>query len=87
MSSDRYIRIFDTTLRDGEQAAGTRLGSRDKLTLARQLARLKVDIIEAGSPNSSPDDFDAVKRIERVIVYSVALAEVTSDELRVTIDD
>src|SRR6201993_2114756 len=59
--------VFDTTLRDGEQAAGTRLGSRDKLTLARQLARLHVDIIEAGYPNSSPEDFEAVKRISQEI--------------------
>jgi 2-isopropylmalate synthase len=63
---DKVI-VFDTTLRDGEQAAGTRLGSRDKLTLARQLARLKVDIIEAGYPNSSPEDFDAVKRISQEV--------------------
>ena len=57
------VAIFDTTLRDGEQAAGTRLGSRDKLTVARQLARLKVDVIEAGYPASSPDDFNAVQLI------------------------
>src|ERR1022692_3108005 len=42
------VAVFDTTLRDGEQAAGTRLGSREKLMIARQLARLNVDIIEAG---------------------------------------
>src|SRR5271157_1101091 len=53
------VAIFDTTLRDGEQAAGTRLGSREKLTIARQLARLNVDIIEAGYPASSPEDFEA----------------------------
>ncbi|HUQ91063.1 MAG TPA: hypothetical protein VM120_05220, partial [Bryobacteraceae bacterium] len=57
------VAVFDTTLRDGEQAAGTRLGSREKLTLARQLARLKVDVIEAGYPASSPDDFEAVRNI------------------------
>ena len=62
MATDK-VAIFDTTLRDGEQAAGSRLGSRDKLTLARQLARLNVDVIEAGYPNSSPDDFEAVRRI------------------------
>jgi 2-isopropylmalate synthase len=62
MSTDK-VAIFDTTLRDGEQAAGSRLGSRDKLTLARQLARLNVDVIEAGYPASSPDDFEAVRRI------------------------
>src|SRR5512146_3154988 len=55
------VDVFDTTLRDGEQAAGTRLGSREKLTIARQLARLNVDIIEAGYPASSPEDFVAVQ--------------------------
>ncbi len=59
--------VFDTTLRDGEQAAGTRLGSREKLTAARQLARLKVDIIEAGYPASSPEDFAAVQLISQEI--------------------
>src|SRR6266496_6363688 len=62
-SLPQKIAVFDTTLRDGEQAAGTRLGSRDKLILARQLARLKVDVIEAGYPASSPEDFEAVKQI------------------------
>jgi 2-isopropylmalate synthase len=57
------VAVFDTTLRDGEQAAGTRLGSRDKLTVARQLARLRVDILEAGYPASSPEDFEAVRLI------------------------
>jgi 2-isopropylmalate synthase len=61
------VAIFDTTLRDGEQAAGTRLGSREKLTIARQLARLNVDIIEAGYPASSPEDFEAVQLICREI--------------------
>ncbi len=61
------VAIFDTTLRDGEQAAGTRLGSREKLTLARQLSRLNVDIIEAGYPNSSPEDFEAVRQIAEQI--------------------
>ena len=62
MNPDRVL-VFDTTLRDGEQAAGTRLGSKEKLTVARQLAKLKVDIIEAGYPNSSPGDFEAVQLI------------------------
>ena len=57
------IAVFDTSLRDGEQAAGTRLGSREKLAIARQLARLKVDIIEAGYPASSPEDFEAVRLV------------------------
>ena len=61
------VAIFDTTLRDGEQAAGTRLGRREKLTIARQLARLGVDVIEAGYPNSSPEDFAAVEEIAQTI--------------------
>jgi 2-isopropylmalate synthase len=63
VSSDRYIRIFDTTLRDGEQAPGATLNKAEKLEVAHQLARLKVDIIEAGFPIASPDDFDAVQAI------------------------
>ena len=55
------VAVFDTTLRDGEHAAGTRLGSKEKLTIARQLARLNVDIIESGYPSSSPEDFEAVR--------------------------
>jgi len=61
------VAIFDTTLRDGEQAAGTRLGSREKLTLARQLARLNVDVIEAGYPASSPEDFKSVQLVSQEI--------------------
>ena len=61
------VAVFDTTLRDGEQAAGTRLGSREKLTIARQLALLNVDVIEAGYPGSSPEDFEAVQLIAREI--------------------
>jgi len=59
--------VFDTTLRDGEQAAGTRLGSREKLTIARQLARLKVDVIEAGYPASSPEDFESVRLVSQEV--------------------
>ena len=58
-----YVRIFDTTLRDGEQSPGCTLTSKEKLDIARQLARLGVDIIEAGFPIASPDDFEAVKQI------------------------
>jgi 2-isopropylmalate synthase len=59
----KKVAVFDTTLRDGEQAAGTRLGSREKLMIARQLAQLNVDVIEAGYPASSPEDFEAVQLI------------------------
>lgn len=58
-----YVRIFDTTLRDGEQSPGATLTSKEKLDIARQLSKLGVDIIEAGFPVASPDDFDAVRRI------------------------
>ena len=61
------IIVFDTTLRDGEQAAGTRLGVREKLELATQLAKLGVDVIEAGFPISSPQDFEAVQLIAQEI--------------------
>ncbi len=61
------VAVFDTTLRDGEQAAGTRLGSREKLMIARQLAQLKVDVIEAGYPASSPEDFEAVQLVSHEI--------------------
>lgn len=58
-----YVRIFDTTLRDGEQSPGATLTSNEKLEIARMLAKLGVDIIEAGFPIASPDDFDGVKQI------------------------
>ena len=59
------VRIFDTTLRDGEQAPGAGLTAAEKIDVARQLVRLKVDVIEAGFPAASPGDFDAVNRIAR----------------------
>jgi 2-isopropylmalate synthase len=58
-----YVRIFDTTLRDGEQSPGATMTSGEKLEIARALARLGVDVIEAGFPAASPDDFAAVVRI------------------------
>ena len=58
-----YVRIFDTTLRDGEQSPGASLTSAEKLEIARALARLGVDVIEAGFPAASPDDLQAVQRI------------------------
>ena len=58
-----YVRIFDTTLRDGEQSPGATLTSGEKLEIARGLARLGVDVIEAGFPAASPDDLEAVRKI------------------------
>jgi 2-isopropylmalate synthase len=63
---DRVI-IFDTTLRDGEQAAGGSLNVQEKLEIARQLERLGVDVIEAGFPVTSPGDFEAVRLIAQEI--------------------
>ncbi len=58
-----YVRIFDTTLRDGEQSPGATMTSAEKLELARALGRLGVDVMEAGFPAASPDDLEAVRRI------------------------
>ncbi len=60
---NNYVRIFDTTLRDGEQSPGATMTSAEKLEVARALARLGVDVIEAGFPAASPDDLQAVRRI------------------------
>jgi 2-isopropylmalate synthase len=61
------VRIFDTTLRDGEQSPGASLTSAEKLEIARQLALLGVDVIEAGFPAASPDDLLAVKRVAQEV--------------------
>jgi 2-isopropylmalate synthase len=68
------VRIFDTTLRDGEQAPGAGLTAAEKLEVARQLVRLKVDVIEAGFPAASPGDFEAVQRIARETKGGIAIA-------------
>jgi 2-isopropylmalate synthase len=61
--NSKHVRIFDTTLRDGEQSPGASLTSAEKLEIARGLARLNVDVIEAGFPAASPDDLEGVQRI------------------------
>jgi 2-isopropylmalate synthase len=66
MDPDRVI-IFDTTLRDGEQSPGISLNTTEKLEIANQLARLGVDVIEAGFPIASPGDFEAVQAIAREV--------------------
>ncbi len=73
MEMDKVV-IFDTTLRDGEQAAGTSLNFTEKLDIARQLEKLGVDVIEAGFPISSPGDFEAVQLIAREIKGSSVCA-------------
>ncbi len=76
---ERKINIFDTTLRDGEQSAGVNLNISEKLKIAQQLAKLRVDVIEAGFPIASEGDFEAVKTISRevrdVSVAALARAE------------
>ncbi len=66
MQSD-HVRIFDTTLRDGEQSPGATMTSSEKLEVAKTLSRLGVDVIEAGFPAASPDDLRAVKTISEII--------------------
>jgi 2-isopropylmalate synthase len=72
--------IFDTTLRDGEQAAGTSLNLQEKLEIARQLDKLGVDVIEAGFPASSVGDFEAVRLIAREVkrptICALSLADI-----------
>src|SRR3954453_15089372 len=65
VSPANRVHIFDTTLRDGEQSPGISLNTQEKVEIAQQLARLGVDIIEAGFPITSPGDFDAVQAIAR----------------------
>src|SRR5438105_11596825 len=64
--ADRVL-IFDTTLRDGEQSPGISLNRQEKLEIAHQLARLGVDVIEAGFAITSPWDFEAVQAIVREV--------------------
>ena len=63
MNSSRMIRIFDTTLRDGEQSPGASMNLGEKLKIAHALVDLGVDIIEAGFPIASPGDFEAVREV------------------------
>ncbi|MEX2273985.1 MAG: 2-isopropylmalate synthase [Actinomycetota bacterium] len=78
-----HVRIFDTTLRDGEQAPGIALTKTEKVEIAEQLARLNVDIVEAGFPISSDGEFDAVREIAQTVKGPViaALARVTPGDI------
>lgn len=67
MSAPRSITIFDTTLRDGEQSPGCSMNRVEKLEVAQALADLRVDVIEAGFPIASPDDFESVKSIAEAV--------------------
>ena len=65
--AEDYVRIFDTTLRDGEQAPGCTMNVEEKIAIARQLERLNVDVIEAGFAASSPGDYESVSRIAQTL--------------------
>ena len=77
--ADKLI-IFDTTLRDGEQSPGASMTRDEKLRIARQLERLKVDVIEAGFPASSNGDFECVKSIAEVIKASTVCARARAND-------
>jgi 2-isopropylmalate synthase len=84
--SEDHVLIFDTTLRDGEQAPGCTMTLEEKLEVARQLARMGVDIIEAGFPAASPGDWAAVHQIAREVgtpdgPVIAALARANSDDI------
>jgi 2-isopropylmalate synthase len=81
--SDRLI-IFDTTLRDGEQSPGASMTKDEKIRIARQLERLRVDVIEAGFAAASPGDFDAIRSIAETIKDSTvcSLARVSEKDIR-----
>jgi 2-isopropylmalate synthase len=80
----RLIRIFDTTLRDGEQSPGASMNVDEKIQLAKQLVRMGVDIIEAGFPIASPGDFEAVRRIAGEVRGAViaGLARAKEEDIR-----
>ena len=80
MNNNEHLLIFDTTLRDGEQSAGAAMTADDKLKIALQLERLRVDIIEAGFPVSSAGDFRAVRRIAETIKDSRVCALARAEE-------
>ncbi len=80
-SAVRRIRFFDTTLRDGEQSPGVNLNADEKLEIARQLARLGVDVIEAGFPVASPGDLESVRRIAREVRGPVIAALARANRL------
>ena len=71
---DNHIKIFDTTLRDGEQSPGYSMNQQEKLLLALQLEKLGVDVIEAGFPIASDGDYETVKEIGKIIKKSTVAA-------------
>src|SRR6478752_7781296 len=70
----RIIRIFDTTLRDGEQSPGASMNVEEKVAIAHQLEQLNVDVIEAGFAASSEGDFDSVRRVAETVTRPTVLS-------------
>lgn len=85
---DDVVRIFDTTLRDGEQSPGFSMTPAEKLELARQLEALRVDVIEAGFPVSSPGELDAVRTVAREVrgVTVAALARANPRDVEAAVE-
>ncbi len=84
---ENRIIIFDTTLRDGEQSPGASLTLHEKVEIAQQLAKMKVDVIEAGFPVSSPEQFDAVKRVaDEVPAIIAGLARANEKDIKIAYD-
>jgi 2-isopropylmalate synthase len=83
MSKEKLI-IFDTTMRDGEQSPGASMTKDEKLRIARQLERMRVDIIEAGFPAASAGDFEAVKAVAAIVKDSTVcgLARANEQDVR-----
>ena len=79
-----HLVIFDTTLRDGEQSPGASMTKEEKLRVARQLERMRVDVIEAGFAAASPGDFDAIRSIAEVVRDSTvcSLARANENDIR-----
>src|ERR1700738_3658774 len=78
-----YVRIFDTTLRDGEQAPGCTMNVEEKIAIARQLERLNVDVIEAGFAASSEGDFESVRKVAETLTTPIVLSLARTRELDV----
>ncbi len=81
---DKRVTFFDTTLRDGEQSPGIHLNTREKVEIAQQLARLGVDVVEAGFPITSPGDFEGVRAIAQEVPGIVVAALARANERDVT---
>lgn len=84
IQDDKKILIFDTTLRDGEQSPGASMNTSEKIQIAQQLEKLRVDVIEAGFAAASPGDFDAIKQIASTIKTSkvCSLARAVENDIK-----